>query len=104
MLIPSEHDDEEIMPALTEAVSAQKSHRELIQTTNEMQQLFRLLVFFLISPTCFGRQICPSSGAPFECIYGFWYNALTLPPTGVIFRQQCRCIVPKAVYTLKRCA
>jgi len=30
MLILSEHDDEEITPALTEAVSAQLSHKELI--------------------------------------------------------------------------
>lgn len=29
MLIPSEHDDEEIMPALIEAVSAQLSHKEI---------------------------------------------------------------------------
>jgi len=31
MPILSEHDDEEIMPALTEAVSAQLSHKELIK-------------------------------------------------------------------------
>ena len=50
----------------------------------------------------------------FDCtsIYSFWYNAPTLLPTGdtvemeLTFhlnrgtgRQQCRCIVPKAVYT-----
>jgi len=31
MLILSEHDDEEVMPALTEAVSSQLSHKELIE-------------------------------------------------------------------------
>ena len=49
----------------------------------------------------------------FDCtnIYSFWYNAPTLLPTGATVemerqfhlnrgtvRQQCRCIVPKAVY------
>jgi hypothetical protein len=34
----------------------------------------------------------------FDCIYSFWYNAPTLLPTS---RQQCRCIVPKAVCTVK---
>ena len=48
-------------------------------------------------------------------IYSFWYTAPTLLPTSVTFemeltfhlksgtgRQQCRCIVPKAVYVLLR--
>jgi hypothetical protein len=34
-------------------------------------------------------------------VYSFWYNAPTLLLTG---RQQCRCIVPKTVYTAKRCS
>ena len=47
----------------------------------------------------------------FYCIYGFWYNTTTLLPTGATVemelnhgtgRQQCRCIVPKAVNTLKK--
>ena len=45
----------------------------------------------------------PILGALFDCIYSFWYNAPTLTfhlnrGTGW---QQCRCIVPKAVYTVK---
>jgi hypothetical protein len=31
MLIPSEHDDEEIMPAFTKVVPAQLSHKELMK-------------------------------------------------------------------------
>jgi hypothetical protein len=34
MLIPSEHDDEEIMPTFTKAVRAQLSHKELIKLAN----------------------------------------------------------------------
>ena len=69
------------------------------------------------SPTCFGQQIRPSSGALFDCVYSFWYNAPTLLPIGatvemeLTFRpnrgtsqQQCRYIVPKAVYTVKKCS
>jgi hypothetical protein len=66
----------------------------------------------------------PILRSTFDCIYSFWYNAPTLPPTGdavkmefrsistvctrtlfhlnrVTGRQQCRCIVPKAVDTVK---
>jgi len=35
-----------------------------------------------MSPTCFGRHIRPSSGALFDCVYSFWYNAPTLLPVG----------------------
>ena len=35
----------------------------------------------------------------FDRIYSFWYNAPTLLPTGW---QRCRCIVPKAVYAVKK--
>ena len=51
------------------------------------------------------------------CIYSFWYNAPTLLPIGATVeterqfhlnrgtgRQQCRCIVPKAVYRVKKCS
>ena len=31
--------------------------------------------FLKTSSTCFGRQTRPSSGALFDCIYSFWYNA-----------------------------
>ena len=68
------------------------------------------------SPTCFGPQIRPYSGAFFDCIYSFWNNALTLLPTSATVeielfhlnrstgRQQYRCIVPKAVYTVTKCS
>jgi hypothetical protein len=71
-----------------------------------MQQRFRLLIF-LNQHNAFGRQIRPSSEALFD-----WYNAPPLLPTGVTVemelnrgsgRQQRRCIVPKAVYTVKKC-
>ena len=35
-----------------------------------------------MSSTCFRRQTRPSSGALFDCIYSFWYNAPILLPTG----------------------
>jgi len=35
-------------------------------------QLFWLIYLFLISSTCFGRCLRPSSGS-FDCIYGIWY-------------------------------
>ena len=40
-----------------------------------------------------------------NCIYTFRYNAPILLPTGdeVTGRQQYRCIVPKAVYIVKKC-
>ena len=51
----------------------------------------------------------------FDDIYNFWYNAPTLLPTGATVeveltfhlnrdtdRQQCRCIVAKVVYTVKK--
>ena len=40
----------------------------------------------------------PILGSTYDCIYSFWYKAPTLLPTS---RQQCRCVVPKAVYTVK---
>jgi len=49
------------------------------------------------------KKTRPSSGALFDCIYSFWYNAPILLLAGdkvVTGRQQCRCIVPKAVYRL----
>jgi len=55
-----------------------------------------------MSPTCFGRKIRPSSGAIFDCIYSFWYNAPTLLLTGATVEMGC--IVPKAVYTVKKSA
>jgi hypothetical protein len=41
-----------------------------------------------VSPTCFGRQIRPSSGALFDYIYSFWYNAPTLLPTGATVQME----------------
>ena len=92
-----------------------------VHTYNEVNQqdatTFSFNNPFKISPTRFGRQIRPSSGAFLECIYYFWYNAPTLLPTGAMVemelkvhldrgtsRQYCRCIVAKAVYTFKKCS
>jgi hypothetical protein len=62
---------------------------------------FRLLIF-LISPTCIGRQVRPSTGAlevvPSEAQEHLkWFHL-----NHVTGRQQCQCIVPKSVYTVKR--
>ena len=85
-----------------------------MQTTKKMQKLFRLLIFKKSAQHISGRQFRPSSGARFDCIYSFWYNAPPLLPTGATVemelafhlnrgtgRQQCLCIVPKAVYKSK---
>jgi len=66
-----------------------------------------------ICSTCFGRQTRSSSRVRFDCMYSFWYNAPMLLATGdkgekefhlnlVTGRQQHRCFVPKAVYTIKK--
>jgi hypothetical protein len=74
---------------------------------------FRLLIF-LNQPYILRATNSPILRSTFDCIYSFWYNATTLLPTsnafemyleshlnGVTGRQQCLCIVPKAVYTVK---
>ena len=52
-----------------------------------MQQHFRLIIF-LIQPYMLGRQIRPSSGALFDCMYSFWYNPATLLPTGATVEME----------------
>jgi len=60
-----------------------------------MQQLFRLLIF-LIQPYVFRATNSPILRSI------FWlYIQLLVQCTG---RQQCRCIVPKAVHTVKKCS
>ena len=46
-------------------------------------QLFWLIYLFLISSTCFGRCLRPSSGA-LDCIYGIWYCPPLLLLAGVV--------------------
>ena len=46
-------------------------------------QLFWLIYLFLISSTCFGQWLRPSSGA-LDCIYSFWYCPTILMLAGVI--------------------
>ena len=59
----------------------------------------------------------PILRSTFDCIYDFWYNVPTLLPTGVTVemerqfhlnrgagQQQCRCIVPNAIYKVKNCS
>ena len=74
-----------------------------MQATNKIQQipfidpfidLFNLLYMFPATNS-------PILGALFDCIHSFWYNAPILLPTD---RQQCQFIVPKAVYTVKKCS
>jgi len=60
-----------------------------------MQQLFRLLIF-LIQPYMFRATNSPI------LMSNFWLHIqLLVQCTG---RQQCRCIVPKAVYAVKKCS
>ena len=60
-----------------------------------MQQLSRLLIF-LIQPYMFRATNLPILRST------FWlYIQLLVQCTG---RQQCRCIVPKVVYTVKKCS
>jgi len=47
-----------------------------------MQQ-FWFIHLFLISSTCFGRCLRPSSGA-LDCIYSFWYCTPVLLLAGVM--------------------
>ena len=71
------------------------------------------IYLFLISSTCFGRCLRPSSGA-LECIYSIWYCPLVLLPAGVMdemelqfhlirdtSRQQYRWTISDAVNTVK---
>jgi len=85
----------------------------MIDVSNQQDATNYIYWSFYISSTCFGQQTRPSSGAPFDCIYSFWYNAPIQLLTGdkvemelhlnhVIGWQQNRCIVPKAVYTVKK--
>jgi len=46
-------------------------------------QRFRLVYLFLISCTCFGRCLRPSSGA-LDSIYSFWYSPPVLLLAGVM--------------------
>ena len=46
-------------------------------------RLFCLIYLFLISSTCFGRFLRPSSGA-LDCIYSFWYCPPLLLLAGVV--------------------
>ena len=50
-------------------------------TTNKMQLVW-LIYLFLISSTCLGRCLRPSSGA-LDCIYSFWYCPPILLPAGI---------------------
>ena len=77
-----------------------------------MQQLFRLLVFFKSALRVSGNRFAHHQ-EHFLTICSFWYSIPTLLPTGATvemeltrgpIRQQCRCIVPKAVYAVKKCS
>jgi hypothetical protein len=54
----------------------------MVQATNKLQQLFRLLVF-LNQPYMFRTTKSPILRSTFDCIHSFWHNAPTLLPTGV---------------------
>ena len=82
-----------------------------------MQQIFLFINIYISYIHVSGDKIRPSSGELFKCIYSFWYNAATLLPTGATVemecqfhlnrgtsRTQCRCIVTRVVYTVKKCS
>jgi len=77
-----------------------------MQATNKIQKLFILLIFSKSALHVSGDKFAYTQ-EHFTTIYSFWYNAPTMLPTGATFehrcigRQQRRCIVPKAVYTVK---
>jgi len=48
---------------------------QLLVTEQYIDSIMHGATIKVFSPTCFGRQIHPSSGALFDCIYSFWYNA-----------------------------
>jgi hypothetical protein len=79
---------------------------------NKMQ-LFWLIYLFLISSTCFGRCLRPSSGT-LDHIYSFWYCPLVLLLAGVTdemelqlhlihdtSQQQYRWTISDAINTVK---
>jgi len=49
----------------------------------DKMQLFWLIYIFLISSTCFGRCLRPSSGV-LDCIYSIWYCPPVLLLAGVM--------------------
>ena len=77
-----------------------------------MQQLFSLLNFLNSALNISGDKFAHLQEHFFYCTYSFWYNTLTLLPTGSTVemelrgtgRQQCQRIVPKAVCTVKNSA
>jgi len=46
-------------------------HRDTIMKVTNKMPLYRLIYFFFISSTCFGRCFRPSPGA-LDCIYSIW--------------------------------
>jgi len=64
-----------------------------------MRQIFRLLIF-LIQPYMFRVTHSPIIMSTF----GLYIQLLVKCTYTAADRRQCRCIVPKAVYTVKKCS
>ena len=62
-----------------------------------MQQLIRLLIFFNSALHVSGDKFAHPQEHFFDCIYSFLVQCTDTAAGG----QQCRCTVPKAVYTVK---
>ena len=71
--------------------------------TNKMQQI-PFIDLFRIGSICFGRQIRPSSGAHFECIYSFGsmhqYCCRPASPVG----SNINALNQSCVYSQKKCS
>ena len=65
-----------------------------IEVSNQLDATKFSFINLLNQPYMFRATDSPILRSTYDCIYSFWYNA---PTAG---RQQCRCIVPKAVYTV----
>ena len=76
----------------------------LFNNINKQQDAttFSFINLFKSAQTVSGDKIAHPQEHFFNCIYSFWYNAPPLLTIGATDCQQGRCIVPKAVYTVKK--
>ena len=66
----------------------------MIVNDDKQNELYRFVYLFLVSSTCSGRLLRPSSGAR-DCIYSFCYCSPMLLPVGVLDEMELRSISSK---------
>ena len=80
---------------------------------NNQHDATTFFFIFLNQPNTFRETNSPILRSTFDCIYSFWYSALTLLPTGATVEMEVPSqpwhrsaaeAVPKAVYTIKKCS